>query len=133
AAVPPGGCACRPPASPRPPPRSRSSRRASSRRSRSTACAVSTDGPVFNPELPHRCSPQVALRPEPFGALVYHFATGRLSVVETQQLVEVASGLERLPSVHAAIEAAGVEEALRPAYLRARAGLVANGAIEGRP
>jgi putative mycofactocin binding protein MftB len=94
---------------------------------------VSTDGPVFNPELPHRCSPQVALRPEPFGALVYHFGTRRLSFLKTPQLVEVVSGLERHPSVHAAIEAAGVEEAQRPAYLRALAGLAANGTIEERP
>ncbi|HLU57585.1 MAG TPA: mycofactocin biosynthesis chaperone MftB [Pseudonocardia sp.] len=94
---------------------------------------MSTDGPVFNPELPHRCSPQVALRPEPFGALVYHFGTRRLSFLKTPQLVEVVSGLERHPSVHAAIEAAGVEEAQRPAYLRALAGLAANGTIEERP
>jgi putative mycofactocin binding protein MftB len=37
----------------------------------------------------------VALRPEPFGALVYHFGTRRLSFLKTPQLVEVVSGLER--------------------------------------
>ena len=40
------------------------------------------------------------------------------------------SGLEHHPDVHAAIEAAGVEDAQRPAYLRALAGLAANGTIE---
>jgi len=41
-------------------------------------------------------------------------------------------GLERHPDVHAAIEAAGVEDAQRPAYLRALAGLAATGTIEQR-
>ncbi|MFK4106885.1 mycofactocin biosynthesis chaperone MftB [Streptomyces sp. NPDC019531] len=31
------------------------------------------------PELPYRCSRRVALRPEPFGALAYHYGTRRLS------------------------------------------------------
>jgi hypothetical protein len=34
--------------------------------------------------------------------------------------------------VHAAVDAAGVEAAQRPAYLRALAGLAANGTIEQR-
>ena len=90
------------------------------------------DGTVFDPGLPYRCSPSVALRPEPFGALVYHFGTRRLSFLKTSRLVEVVTGLERHPDVHAAIEAAGVEEAQRPAYLRALSGLAANGTIEKR-
>ena len=89
-------------------------------------------GPVFDPGMPYRCSPSVALRPEPFGALVYHFGTRRLSFLKTPQLVQVVSGLEHHPDVHAAIEAAGVDDAQRPAYLRALAGLAANGTIEKR-
>jgi mycofactocin biosynthesis protein MftB len=85
---------------------------------------------AFDPALPYRASPRVALRPEPFGALVYHFGTRRLSFLKTTQLVEVVSGLERHESAHAAIAAAGVAEAQRPAYLRALAGLAANGTIE---
>ncbi|MFC4947457.1 mycofactocin biosynthesis chaperone MftB [Pseudonocardia sp. GCM10023141] len=89
-------------------------------------------GPAFDPDRPFRCSPSVALRPEPFGALVYHFGTRKLSFLKTPQLVDVVSGLENHESVHASIEAAGVEEAQRPAYLRALAGLAANGTIEER-
>jgi putative mycofactocin binding protein MftB len=89
-------------------------------------------GPAFDPGLPYRCGPSVAVRPEPFGALLYHFGTRRLSFLKTPQLVDVVSGLERHPDVHAAIEAAGVEEAQRPTYLRALAGLAANGTIEER-
>jgi putative mycofactocin binding protein MftB len=87
---------------------------------------------AFDPDSPYRASPRVALRPEPFGALVYHFGTRRLSFLKTKELVAVVSGLERHDSVHAAIDAAGVEEAQRPAYLRALAGLAANGTIEER-
>jgi mycofactocin biosynthesis protein MftB len=94
---------------------------------------VSTDTPVFDPALPYRCSPRVAVRPEPFGALVYHFGTRRLSFLKTPQLVEVVSGLERYSDVHSALDAAGVEEGQRGAYLRALAGLAANGTIEERP
>lgn len=110
-------------------------RRPSSRRSPSTACAVSTDPderPGFDPELPYRCSASVALRPEPFGALVYDFVTRKLSFLKTPELVAVVTGLERHPDAHSALRAAGVPEANRPAYLRALAGLLAGGTIEER-
>lgn len=86
----------------------------------------------FDPGAPYRCSPQVSLRPEPFGALVYHFGTRKLSFLKTLPLVEVVKGLEHHPDVHSAITAAGVEEAQRPAYLKALAGLAASGTIEAR-
>ncbi len=75
----------------------------------------------------------MALRPEPFGALVYDFVTRKLSFLKTPELVQVVTGLENHPDVHAAIEAAGVPEADRPAYLRALQGLLASGTIEQRP
>ena len=84
----------------------------------------------FDPGQPYRCSPSVALRPEPFGALVYHFGTRRLSFLKTPQLVTVVSGLADHPDVHSALDAAGVDPAQRPAYLRALAGLAENGTIE---
>jgi putative mycofactocin binding protein MftB len=92
--------------------------------------AASGQAAEFDPTRPYRRSPSVAVRPESFGALVYHFGTRRLSFLKTPELVEVVTGLERCPDVHAAIEAAGVAEAQRPAYLRALAGLAANGTIE---
>jgi putative mycofactocin binding protein MftB len=92
-----------------------------------------TASPVFDPELPYRCSPSVALRPEPFGALVYDFVTRKLSFLKTPELVKVVSGLADHPDVHSAVEAAEVPEEQRPAYLRALAGLLAGGTIEERP
>ncbi|HEX4251393.1 MAG TPA: mycofactocin biosynthesis chaperone MftB [Pseudonocardia sp.] len=90
------------------------------------------DRPAFDPERPYRRSPSVALRPEPFGALVYHFGTRKLSFLKTPELVEVVTGLESHPDVHAAIAAAGVVAAQRPTYLRALAGLAEAGTIEPR-
>ncbi|WP_028925374.1 mycofactocin biosynthesis chaperone MftB [Pseudonocardia acaciae] len=84
----------------------------------------------FDPDRPYRRSPSVALRPEPFGALVYHFGTRKLSFLKTPELVEVVTGLERHSSVHGAMEAAGVDAAQRPAYLKALAGLAEAGTIE---
>ena len=69
-------------------------------------------GPAFDPDRGYRASPQVSLRPEPFGALVYHFGTRRLSFLKTPELFAVVSGLAEHPTVHAAIDAGGVEPAL---------------------
>ncbi|GAA5145510.1 mycofactocin biosynthesis chaperone MftB [Pseudonocardia eucalypti] len=96
----------------------------------STEDALSSPG--FDPGRPYRCSPSVSLRPEPFGALVYHFGTRKLSFLKTPELFAVVSGLERQPDVHAALASAGVPDSLRPAYLRALAGLAEAGTIEPR-
>ena len=74
----------------------------------------------------------MAIRPEPFGALVYHFGTRRLSFLKTPQLVTVVAGLADQPDVDAALDAAGVGLTQRPVYLRALAGLAENGTIVAR-
>jgi putative mycofactocin binding protein MftB len=89
-------------------------------------------GPAFDPARPYRCSPSVALRPEPFGALVYHFGTRKLSFLKTPQLLTTVQALAEQPDVHAALVAADVPQEQRPAYLRALAGLAASGTIEER-
>ena len=38
-------------------------------------------------------SPSVALRPEPFGALAYHFGNRRLTFLKRPELVQVISSL----------------------------------------
>ncbi|WAL67471.1 mycofactocin biosynthesis chaperone MftB [Amycolatopsis cynarae] len=87
---------------------------------------------MFEPDQPYRCSPRVALRPEPFGALAYDFGTRRLSFLKTPMLVEVVRGLADQPDVHAALDAAGVPDDQRPSYLKALAGLAETGTIERR-
>ncbi|MFD6113911.1 mycofactocin biosynthesis chaperone MftB (plasmid) [Streptomyces yangpuensis] len=88
---------------------------------------------MFTPERPYRCAPSVALRPEPFGALAYDFATRRLSFLKTPALVEVVRTLGDHPDVHTALGSAAVPPAEHAAYLRALAGLAGTGLIEPRP
>jgi putative mycofactocin binding protein MftB len=66
-----------------------------------------------------RLNPQVALRPERFGALAYHFGTRRLSFLKSRRLLEVVQGLEAAPDPDAACRAAGVDPAELPNYRRA--------------
>ena len=53
-------------------------------------------------ERPWRVGRQVALRPEPFGALAYHFGTRRLSFIKTRKLLAVVQALGEQPSGHEA-------------------------------
>ena len=81
---------------------------------------MSTDRP-FDPAAPYRLNPKVALRPEPFGALAYHFGTRKLSFLKAPALVELVRDLEAHPTVLAAVDHLGTAEKDR--YLRALATL----------
>ena len=59
---------------------------------------------------PGRCRPSVALRPEPFGALAYHFGNRKLTFLKRPELVAVVRALAEQPDVRAALVAAGVPE-----------------------
>jgi mycofactocin biosynthesis protein MftB len=61
----------------------------------------------------------VAVRPEPFGALLYHFGTRRLSFLKDPMLLTVVSGLSDHPSARSACESAGVGASAMPAFQRA--------------
>jgi putative mycofactocin binding protein MftB len=86
----------------------------------------------FDPDRAWRRARSVALRPEPFGALVYHFGTRKLSFLKSKQLVSVVETLAEHPSARAAIAASGVPEAQRPAYVQALAALARSQMIEPR-
>ncbi len=87
---------------------------------------------AFDPGLPWQRARSVALRPEPFGALVYSFSTRKLSFLKSKQLASVVETLAEHPSALAAIEASGVPEAQRPAYVKALADLARSQMIEPR-
>jgi mycofactocin biosynthesis protein MftB len=53
--------------------------------------------------------PQVAVRPERFGALLYHFGTRRLSFLKHPDLLAVVQTLESQPSARSACTAAGID------------------------
>ena len=71
----------------------------------------------FDSALPWRLHPQVALRPEPFGALAYHYGNRRLVFLRAPELVELVRALESHPSADAALES--VPERRRAAFRRA--------------
>lgn len=75
---------------------------------------------------------QVALRPEPFGALAYHFGNRRLTFLRTPQLVVVVRSLGEHPDVRTALRAAGVPEREHGAYAGALARLGATDMIRRR-
>jgi mycofactocin biosynthesis protein MftB len=80
-------------------------------------------GTAFDPALPWRVAPSVALRPEPFGALVYSFSTRKLSFLKSKTLVAVVESLADQPSAEQALASCGVAEAQRPSYVKALADL----------
>ena len=77
-------------------------------------------------------SPSVALRPEPFGALAYHFGNRKLTFLKTPALVRVVHGLAEGPDVRTALVGADVPEADYAAYLAALDGLAATDMITER-
>lgn len=79
-----------------------------------------------------RLDPAVSLRPEPFGALAYHFGTRRLSFLKARPLVEVVTGLGGADTVADALRAADVDEARWPTYLAALRSLADGGMIVRR-
>jgi putative mycofactocin binding protein MftB len=91
-----------------------------------------TPRPVFDAGAPWRLHPQVAVRPEPFGALVYHFGTRRLSFLKNKRLLEIVQRLDDSPTAHDACRAAGVDCGELPAYERALATLAGTGMISPR-
>jgi putative mycofactocin binding protein MftB len=96
---------------------------------------VTTDiptGTAFDAALPWRRARSVALRPEPFGALVYHFGNRKLSFLKSKTLVAVVEALAEHPSADATLTACGVADAQRHAYVKALADLARSQMIEPR-
>ncbi|MGA8727054.1 MAG: mycofactocin biosynthesis chaperone MftB [Acidimicrobiales bacterium] len=94
--------------------------------------AASSDETAFDPARPWALDPQVSLRPEPFGALAYHFGTRRLSFLTSRRLLGVVETLATQPSAREACLAAGVTEVELGTYERALATLADRGMIRER-
>ena len=86
---------------------------------------------MFDPDVHYRLSPRVGLRPEPFGALAYHFDTRRLVFLKSPDLVELVNALDAHPSAGAAIDTViAPPPARRATYLEALASLCESGVVE---
>ena len=74
---------------------------------------------TFDLDRPWRLDARAAIRPEPFGAMLYHFGTRNLSFLKSKTLLSVLRNLADKPTARAACTAAGVTESELPTYARA--------------
>ena len=76
--------------------------------------------------------PQVALRPEPFGALAYHYGNRRLVFLRHPDLVGVVRSLAEHPTVGDTLTASGIEGARWNDFVRALDSLASSEIIRVR-
>ena len=81
---------------------------------------------------PLELHPQVAVRPEPFGALAYHYGNRRLVFLKHPDVVRVANALAEHPSLSATLEACAIEPRRWPSFAKAVASLVDSEVIRER-
>ena len=60
----------------------------------------------FDTSARYRLDPNVSVRPEPFGALAYHYGSRRLTFLRSRLLADLVLDLEKHDSIEAALEAA---------------------------
>jgi putative mycofactocin binding protein MftB len=98
-----------------------------------TAEVVETSAPVPGSrgvlDRAWQVHPKVAVRPEPFGALLYHFGTRRLSFLKNRTVVAIVQALPEHPDARSACLAAGVTEGSLAAYEKALATLAGSDMI----
>ncbi|WP_439564848.1 mycofactocin biosynthesis chaperone MftB [Microcella sp.] len=68
--------------------------------------------------------PRVSIRPEPFGALLYHFGTRQLSFLKDRILLDVVHACDGRRPLAEAFAVAGVPSTQTARYLRAMTTLV---------
>jgi len=87
---------------------------------------------AFDPARPYEVDPRVAIRPEPFGALAYHYGNRRLTFLRDLALVSLVHDLGQHASVDDAIEAADIAAARRPSFRSALRALAQAEVIRAR-
>jgi mycofactocin radical SAM maturase len=90
------------------------------------------DAPAFDLDHPWRIDDRAAIRPEPFGAMLYHFGTRNLSFLKSTTLLAVLNNLAGQPTARGACAAAGVPYRELPSYARALATLASSNMIVPR-
>lgn len=83
-------------------------------------------------DRPWQVAAQVSIRPEAFGALLYHFGTRRLSFLKDRRLRTVVERLADAPTAGDACADAGIAVEELPAFERALARLAATNMIHER-
>jgi putative mycofactocin binding protein MftB len=83
-------------------------------------------------DQPYELHPDVALRPEPFGALAYHYGNRRLNFLRSHDLVAVVETLGSQPSASAALDACEIGGARRGSFAAALGSLLESDVIRAR-
>lgn len=83
-------------------------------------------------DTPLELHPQAALRPEPFGALVYHYGNRRLVFLKHPDVVRVVSALADHPDLRSALETCAVAPERWPSFTSALASLEASEIVRER-
>lgn len=77
-----------------------------------------------------RLHPQVAIRPEPFGALAYHYGNRSLVFLKHRDLVDVVDALDDHPTVSDALTTCGIDERRWSSFEQALESLVRSDMLE---
>jgi len=95
---------------------------------------VSTEppAPAFDLDAAWRLHEQVSIRPERFGALLYHFGNRRLSFLKSPRLLDAVRELDAAPSARVACARAGVPDAELATFRTALGTLAASQMIRER-
>jgi mycofactocin biosynthesis protein MftB len=73
--------------------------------------------------------PQVAVRPEPFGALAYHYGTRRLVFLKHPDVVRVVQALGDHATVAETLAACGIDRPRWPSFVTALDSLLSSGVL----
>lgn len=76
--------------------------------------------------------PQVAIRPEPFGALAYHYGTRRLVFLKHPDVVRVVRSLADHATVGDTLSACDIDSRRHPAFARALTSLIESDMLHDR-
>ena len=77
--------------------------------------------------------PQVAVRPEPFGALAYHYGNRRLIFLKHPDVVLVVKSLGEHATVADTLDACGVTPERWPSFVTALSSLESSEIVRERP
>ena len=83
-------------------------------------------------DAPLELHPSVALRPEPFGALAYHYGNRRLIFLKHPDVVAVVQRLGSEPSLRSTLKACGVAPTRWGAFVDALAALESSEVVRVR-
>jgi mycofactocin biosynthesis protein MftB len=88
---------------------------------------------TFDPSAGYRLHANVALRPEPFGALAYHYGNRKLVFLKSPRMVALVESLKNFDSVDAALAPLNLSMRARENYVGALASLERSDMIIRQP